>query len=93
MAERSRLLSGCPAQKRDPGFKSQPLRQPTLKLRLASQLMLKLFIHRSYKRRWADDKPFKILAYFAVKSKEKATRLERYLKGGSGKAFLNKRIL
>ena len=37
-------------------------------------------------------KPFRLAAYFAVMNKEKAIRLERYLKTASGTAFLNKRI-
>jgi putative endonuclease len=37
--------------------------------------------------------PFKPEAYFAVNNKSRAIELEKYLKTGSGKAFLNKRIL
>ena len=37
--------------------------------------------------------PLKLEAYFAVKDKSKAIKLERYLKTGSGRAFLQKRIL
>jgi len=37
--------------------------------------------------------PFNLEAYFAVKDKSKAIELEQYLKTGSGKALLNKRIL
>jgi len=37
--------------------------------------------------------PLKLVAYIAVQSKETAYALEKYLKTGSGKAFLNKRIL
>ena len=36
---------------------------------------------------------YKLIAYFAVKNKTKAASLEKYLKTGSGKAFLNKRVL
>jgi len=37
--------------------------------------------------------PFKLEAFIAVKDKLKAIALEQYLKTGSGKAILNKRIL
>ena len=37
--------------------------------------------------------PFKLVSYFALKDKETAIKLEQYLKTGSGKAFLAKRIL
>ncbi len=37
--------------------------------------------------------PVQLEAYIAVKSKSKAIALEAYLKTGSGKAVLNKRIL
>ena len=37
--------------------------------------------------------PLSIEAYFAVRDKAKAIELEQYLKTGSGKALLNKRIL
>jgi predicted GIY-YIG superfamily endonuclease len=37
--------------------------------------------------------PFKLEAYIAVKSKDKARELERYFKMGSGKAVLKRRIL
>jgi putative endonuclease len=37
--------------------------------------------------------PFNLEAYFAVKDKHKAIELEQYLKTGSGKALLHKRIL
>ena len=38
-------------------------------------------------------KPFELIAYIAVKGKDKAIELERYFKTGSGAAFLKKRIL
>ena len=38
-------------------------------------------------------KPFGLIAYIAVENKEIAIKLEKYLKTGSGKAFLAKRIL
>jgi predicted GIY-YIG superfamily endonuclease len=38
-------------------------------------------------------KPFELIAYIAVKSKDKAIKLEKYLKTGSGAVFLEKRIL
>ncbi|MFC1509355.1 GIY-YIG nuclease family protein [Candidatus Omnitrophota bacterium] len=38
-------------------------------------------------------KPFEVLAYIAVNNKTKGIELERYLKTGSGAAFLKKRIL
>jgi predicted GIY-YIG superfamily endonuclease len=37
--------------------------------------------------------PFNLEAYFAVKGHSKAIELEKYFKTGSGRAFLNKRIL
>ena len=37
--------------------------------------------------------PFSLEAYFAVKDKSRAIELEQYLKTGSGRAFLQKRIL
>ncbi len=37
--------------------------------------------------------PLHIEAYFAVRDQSRAVELEQYLKTGSGKAFLNKRIL
>jgi predicted GIY-YIG superfamily endonuclease len=38
-------------------------------------------------------RPFSLEAYFAVRDRSRATGLERYLKSGSGRAFLHKRIL
>ncbi|MGD0339346.1 MAG: GIY-YIG nuclease family protein [Bacteroidota bacterium] len=38
-------------------------------------------------------RPLEISAYVAVKSESKARELEKYLKTGSGKAILKKRIL
>ncbi len=38
-------------------------------------------------------KPLSLEAYIAVKDKNKAIELEQYLKTGSGRAILNKRIL
>jgi len=37
--------------------------------------------------------PLRLEAYFAVKGKPRAIALERYFKTGSGRAFLQKRIL
>ena len=37
--------------------------------------------------------PFTLEAYIAVKNKAKAVEIEQYLKTGSGKAVLQKRIL
>ena len=37
--------------------------------------------------------PFNLEAYIAVKDKAKAIKLEKYLKTGSGRALLQKRIL
>ena len=37
--------------------------------------------------------PIKLEAYFAVSSETKARELEKFLKCGSGRAFINKRIL
>jgi len=37
--------------------------------------------------------PLTLEAYVAVRSKQKALALEKYLKSGSGKAILKKRIL
>ena len=38
-------------------------------------------------------RPLKLVAYIAVESEAKARELEKYLKTGSGKAILKKRIL
>jgi putative endonuclease len=38
-------------------------------------------------------RPLQIVAYVAVQTEEKARKLERYFKTGSGKAILKKRIL
>ena len=38
-------------------------------------------------------RPLKLAAYIAVETEKKARELERYLKAGSGKAILRKRIL
>jgi len=38
-------------------------------------------------------KPLDLAGYIAVKERKKARELEKYFKGGSGKAFLKKRIL
>jgi predicted GIY-YIG superfamily endonuclease len=37
--------------------------------------------------------PLRLEAYFAVKDKSRALALEQYFKTGSGRAFLQKRIL
>jgi putative endonuclease len=37
--------------------------------------------------------PLTLVSYFCVRDKTKAVSFEQYLKTGSGKAFLNKRIL
>ena len=37
--------------------------------------------------------PFGLEAYFAVRDKSRAIELEQYFKTGSGRAFLQKRIL
>ena len=37
--------------------------------------------------------PWKIEGYIALSNKDKAFKLEKYLKVGSGKAFLNKRLI
>ena len=38
-------------------------------------------------------RPFRLMAYIALETKDRAINLERYLKTGSGKAFLAKRII
>ena len=38
-------------------------------------------------------RPLRLAAYIGVETEQKAVQLERYLKKGSGKAFLKKRIL
>ncbi|MDO8602423.1 MAG: GIY-YIG nuclease family protein [Candidatus Omnitrophota bacterium] len=38
-------------------------------------------------------KPLKLVGYIAVVNEKIARELEKYFKGGSGKAFLKKRIL
>jgi len=40
-----------------------------------------------------DRTPLKLLTYIAVENKSKAVKLEKYLKTGSGKAFLKKRLI
>jgi len=37
--------------------------------------------------------PLKVKAYISVENKSKAIELEQYLKSGSGRAFIKKRIL
>ena len=37
--------------------------------------------------------PVELLTYIAFTDKYKAFQFERYLKGGSGRAFLNKRLI
>jgi len=37
--------------------------------------------------------PLELIGYIALKNERKARALEKYLKGGSGRAFLKKRIL
>lgn len=41
----------------------------------------------------ADRLPLKLIAYFAFSDKYKAFNFEKYLKSGSGRAFLNKHFL
>jgi len=38
-------------------------------------------------------RPWKLVAYIAIPNEQTARSLEKYLKKGSGKAFLKKRIL
>jgi len=38
-------------------------------------------------------KPFRLLAYIAVGDKNRAIKLENYLKTGSGSAFVKKRLI
>jgi putative endonuclease len=38
-------------------------------------------------------RPFTLEAYFALRHKSSAIELEQYLKSGSGRAFVRKRIL
>ena len=40
-----------------------------------------------------DRLPLELIAYFAFKDKYKAYNFEKYLKSGSGRAFLNKHFL
>jgi putative endonuclease len=40
-----------------------------------------------------DRRPFELHAYLAFNSKKRALDFEKYLKTGSGKAFLSKRVL
>ena len=37
--------------------------------------------------------PFQLISFFAFENKGKAKDFERYLKSGSGRAFLSKRVL
>ncbi|MBI2007355.1 MAG: GIY-YIG nuclease family protein [Candidatus Blackburnbacteria bacterium] len=36
--------------------------------------------------------PIRLMAYFAIRNKEKAFKFEQYLKTGSGRTFLSKRL-
>lgn len=38
-------------------------------------------------------RPWIVIGYYAFISKQKAINFEKYLKSGSGKAFMNKRLL
>jgi len=38
-------------------------------------------------------RPFRVAAYIAVRNRDRALRLEKYLKSGSGMSFLKKRII
>ncbi|MCQ9205287.1 MAG: GIY-YIG nuclease family protein [Omnitrophica bacterium] len=60
-----------------------------------NNLKRRLSEHNSKKSRLATApyQPLRLMGYIAVKSEEKARKLETYFKGGSGKAFLKKRIL
>jgi len=40
----------------------------------------------------ANRRPFELITYFGFQSKQRAQDLERYLKRGSGRAFLKKRV-
>jgi putative endonuclease len=115
-------LTGTPGERvsgfPDRGFESHPLRQPALRLRLASQICYvvhiyiedaidnKLYIgstnditrrlteHNSGKVDSTKNRtPLRLEVYFAVKDKARAITLEQYFKTGSGRAFLQKRII
>ncbi len=122
MDYQARLESACSFCYR--GFESHPLRQSSLKLRLADQIqkrvryeMWYVYVLRSSKdhnlyigstndvnRRLREHNsgkvvstkyrmPFNLEAYFAVKDQIRAIGFEQYLKSGSGRVFLQKRIL
>lgn len=49
--------------------------------------------NKGYVSATKENLPVKLVAYFALNDKYKAYCLEKYLKSGSGRAFLNKRII
>jgi len=49
--------------------------------------------HKESRLSTAPYRPLTLSGYIAVQTEKKARKLETYFKGGSGKAFLKKRIL
>jgi len=58
-----------------------------------SDLKDRIFRHqRGYIDATRNRLPINLMAYFAIKNKEKAFAFEKYLKTGSGRTFLHKRL-
>ncbi len=49
--------------------------------------------NRGYVTSTANKKPFKLVSYIAVENRNFALKLEKYLKTGSGRAFIEKHLL
>jgi predicted GIY-YIG superfamily endonuclease len=58
-----------------------------------NNLKLRIIQHESGKTKSLKNKKFKLESYIAVKTEDKARELEKYLKTGSGRAIIKKRIL
>jgi putative endonuclease len=61
----------------------------------AANLEKRLTSHNIYKTIWTDitDGPFELIWYCQFSDKHKALVFERYLKSGSGRAFINKHLI
>ena len=58
-----------------------------------NNLKLRIMQHRKGETKSLKNKKFILESYIAVKTEKKARELERYLKTGSGRAIIKKRIL
>jgi len=59
-----------------------------------SDLQDRLLRHNGKEVRWTRDRlPVTLVTYIVFTDKYKAFEFERYLKGGSGRAFANKRLV